>query len=103
MYNTDFRCGDHINVYPFIVKALKHLGSHARIAEHTGANNGKLGDIALRVKLLEAKALLALLQSGNCIIQIILIYGKRNVLCSCTSDRLQDNIYINVFLCKNVK
>ena len=43
--NTDFRCGDHINVYPFIVKALKHLGSHARIAEHTGANNGKLGDI----------------------------------------------------------
>lgn len=68
--NTDFRCGDHINVYPFIVKALKHLGSHARIAEHTGANNGKLGDIALRVKLLEAKALLALLQSGNCIIQI---------------------------------
>ena len=26
--NTDFRCGDHINVYPFIVKALKQKVKH---------------------------------------------------------------------------
>ena len=74
--DTDLRGGNHVDVHTLIVKALKHFGCYTWVAEHAGTNNGKLGDVSLRMQLLESKTLLVLLQCCNCIIQVILVYSK---------------------------
>ena len=38
--DADLGSGDHVDVDAHVVQALEHLGSHARVGHHAGADDG---------------------------------------------------------------
>ena len=101
--HTDLRCCDHVDVYALVIKALEHFCGNTRVTHHTGSHDGKLGNIFLRMKLIIADACLVGFQNTHCIVQIIFINSKGNVLGSGTADRLKDHIHIDIFLSQGIK
>ena len=55
------------------------------------------------MQFLIAKSGFIFFKSRNCIIQIFAIYRKGNILCTCTSDRLQNNININMISTSEIR
>ena len=101
--DTDLGSRDHVDVDPFIIKAFKHLSCNTRITHHSGADNGKFRNISFGMQFLLAKTRLMFFQCCHRIIQIFAVNGKRNILRTGTSDRLQDHIYVDMFFGKYIK
>ena len=55
------------------------------------------------MKLIIADACLVGFQDCHCIVQIIFINSKGNILGSGTADRLKDHIHIDIFLGQGIK
>lgn len=93
--NFDFTGRNHADVDVVFAQCFEHGGGYTRVGEHTSTNNGNLGNIVVKVDLLAAYRLAEgfgdlhgsiLVCSGN---------GKADVLGALTSDRLQDDVYVD--------
>ena len=54
--DLDLAGGDHLDVDVVVGQCLKHLGSHAAVALHTGTDNADLGAVIVDGDLISAKA-----------------------------------------------
>ena len=100
--DPDLRSRNHIDIHVLIIQTLKHLCSHTRIRHHA-ALQSKFRNFTVIIHSLKTKHFLILFEQFNRLFQIIMCNRKGNILRSLTSDRLDDNIHINILLCQCIK
>ena len=96
--NLDLTGGNHMNVDVCIVQCTKHLGSHAGVVHHTGANNGNFHHALIHVDVIEGQALLVLLEQRHRLVHVAAAHGKADVLGPLPANGLDDDVHVDVFL-----
>ena len=91
----DLRGRNHADVDLLVVERLKHLGGNARVAFHTRADDGYLGDGIVVVDGLGADGGGKLLTDLLSLCALALGYREGDILGVMSADGLENNVNVN--------
>jgi hypothetical protein len=99
----NFRGGNHLNIYACIGEGFEHLGGDTRSANHPRADDAHLGNIARYQDAIEIDVRIVVKGGRDGFsdrlgtVGILFVDGKSNVIGIAFVDRLDDQIYVDIF------
>ena len=86
-----------------LIEGFKHFGGDARVFEHTGADDGDLGDAGVDIHVVIFQDVLVFIEQTGAGHGILVGDGEDNVLALVVAERLNDHIDVDLALGEQIE